>query len=51
MCRQKKRLPLKGHVRRAVTEPFRRRVKSSFGQTEDLSQLRRGAVRPYLIKT
>lgn len=37
----KKRLPL-GHVRRVVPAPFRRRVKSFFGQTEDLSQLRRG---------
>lgn len=46
----KKRLPRAGHVRRAVKAPFRCRVKSFFGQTEDLSQLRRGA-RPYLIKT
>lgn len=40
MCRQKS-LSLGRHVRRAVTAPFRRRVKSSSGQTEDLSQLRR----------
>lgn len=46
----KKRLPCAGHVRRAVKAPFRCRVKSFFGQTEDLSQLRQGA-RPYLIKT
>lgn len=41
MCRQKS-VSLVGHVRRAVPAPFRRRVKSFFGQTEDLSQLRQG---------
>lgn len=42
MCRQKTASPSSEHVQRAVSAPFRHRVKSSFGQTEDLSQLRRG---------
>lgn len=51
MCRQKSLSPGSGgHVRRAVTAPFRRRVKSS-PDKQRICHNYGGPVRPYLIKT